>query len=224
MTPLGRAVAVGATLAVVFVAVAVGAVVLGFVEIPSAGTEPGSVLLIGLGQDSSGSQVADVAIYVEQDRVRVLDTRKAAIVPGTTATSAREAYAFGGGEAVRSALSEQGVSPQSAWMVMSSAVFAELIDDAGGLPVSIPQDTSVYGNGLVVFSAGDTVLDGSEALAYARAIGSFDATAQGQAAQDFDTAVAGLVERSRPTLARLAQDPRVEVSADRAAVAAYLAK
>jgi len=170
-------------IAVLVVAALAVAIVSGIVA-PPAEKVPTKVLVIGTVPDAAGSESAAFAYVLDSGRnqVSVLDTLMSATVSGTSATNAYEAFPFGGGPTVASVLAEQSGDAALPWVVVPASTWADLIDQAGGVSIDIPQRFSAYRAGeLVLLEQGRQLLDGAEAVAVGGSTGLFDGPGQSEA-------------------------------------------
>lgn len=126
-----------------------------------------------------GTKVAGVVAVVDADkRVTVFDPAAEVVIPGTSYDTLADALSMGGPEEVVSvAVGDDDKLRGVGWVFLSSDVWPELVDDAGGIEVSIPDATTVFdGSRLHRFSAGKTNVDGSESAALLMGAGSFETT------------------------------------------------
>lgn len=172
-----RALVAGAVVAVLAVAVAVALVATDVIKLEREPEAPARVLVVAAAPDQDGVDVATLAFVLDRGEktASLLDTEKTVAVEGTTAHTARAALPFGGGEAVSRALAEQTGGEALPWVVLSSATWTDLVDEAGGIEVDVPEGVSAYADGrLVLLAAGRGRLDGSQALALASAVDYLD--------------------------------------------------
>lgn len=88
-------------------------------------------------------------------------------IPGNGINRINAAYAFGGAELLADTIDANFGVPIHQVIEIDFAGFAELVDAAGGLPVSFPYEARDVKSGLAV-SAGTELLDGAMAVAYVR--------------------------------------------------------
>lgn len=139
----------------------------------SRGEPQGEVLVVGTAPDERGTELAAFAFVVDREllSVRVVDTLAPVTVSGTSATNAREALPYGGGEAVARALAPQTGGAMLPWIVLRSEDWSELVDAAGGLRVAVPERLNAYSAGrLAIIEAGDQRLTGDEAVVLAGSV------------------------------------------------------
>jgi len=180
-----KAALVGAVVAAVLVIGGIVAVTTGTVELPLGNRQPEKILVVAVAEDQDGAESAALAYVADAEtgQVTLLDTLEEATVAGTSARSAAQALPFGGGKAVAEALSSQTGGTTLEWIVVPADTWTELVDDAGGITVDVPQAVSAYtrGGGLSLLEPGRQKLSGSQALALATA-----ARFAGTAAQQSD--------------------------------------
>lgn len=170
MSGFWRAVLVGAILGVLVVGGFAGAVALGLVpgtHDHSVQAAEGPVLIALVLPDADGvSAVRAVEVFERAGgalRTSPIDPLTSATVPGTSATTLAEAYAFGGGEGLARAYSQVsgGVSP--VWVVVEPTAWTALMG-ASALRVTLPADMEVFdGNQLYSYAQGDASFPAAEA-------------------------------------------------------------
>lgn len=164
MSPVVRSALMGAGLALVLVGAVVALVLYGVVELPRPEKETPKVAVIGLAADSEGAETASVVVVIQAGSPLLPDVDATTTVAGTSSTTVRTAYPFGGGAIVMDALRPQ-VGPLSDWLVLPAATWAALIDDAGGVEVTLSEPVNAYFDGeLTTLEAGSRRLDGREAV------------------------------------------------------------
>lgn len=182
----GAKAAIAVAMMLLFAGAAFAAVLLGLVPGISTGEVPDRVLIIATAPGPVGGEVALFAAVVDADLVAVpLDTDASATVPGTSADSPREAYAFGGGDAVAEALAPQVGGDALQWLLLSADDWRALVDASGGIPVDVPATLSAYvGGDLMVFDEGRMRVSSREAAGLTlAAVNLPDAERQSVAAQ-----------------------------------------
>jgi len=169
-----KAAVVGAVVAAGLVIAAVIGVSSGLLNLELGDPGPARILVIASAPDESGANLAPVAFVIDPatGQVTLLDTLESATVSGTSAATAREALPFGGGEAVAAALKAQTGGRELDWIVVRPQAWADLIDEAGGVTLDIPNGVSAYSDGrLTLLESGTRKLDGQQAVAAASAVG-----------------------------------------------------
>lgn len=164
-----RAAATGAALGALALVVAVVAVVLtggdlGGVYTP---TKPTRALIILEGAGEQGVRVAQSVIDVDWSarpaKVVIVDPMTDVLVPGTSYRTMRDAFAFGGGPAVADAYSRLATGGIVPSVVLDSPAWGNLVDQGGGLPVSLDSTVQVFtGERLYVFDATEETVRGAE--------------------------------------------------------------
>jgi len=168
-----KAAIAGGVIAVVLAVGAIAALTTGLVAVPMNGSQPDRMVVIATAPAEDGSEFAPLAYVADPatGQVTLLDSLEDATVSGTSAKTAAEALAFGGGDAVASALKAQTGGEALEWILIPSSAWANLIDRAGGVTVDVPVGVSAYGNGqLTLLAPGRKELTGAEAVALATAI------------------------------------------------------
>jgi len=168
-----KAAIAGGAIAVVLAVGAIAALTTGLVDVPTSGSQPDRMVVIATAPAEDGSEFAPLAYVADPvtRQVTLLDSLEDATVSGTSAKTAAEALAFGGGEAVASALKAQTGGEALDWVLIPSSAWANLIDRAGGVTVDVPVGVSAYGNGqLTLLAPGRKELTGAQAVALATAI------------------------------------------------------
>ncbi len=163
MSGFWRAVLVGVTIGVLAVVGFVAAVALGLVPgTPdhSVQAAEGPVLVALVLPDAEGSHTVRAVEVFERAggelRTSPIDPLTSATVPGTSATTLAEAYAFGGGEGLAGAYAQLGDGVVPVWVVVESLGWDGLMG-ANAVPVTIPADIEVFdGKQLYSYAAGDT--------------------------------------------------------------------
>ncbi len=163
----GKSLAVGALLGLLVISVAVIAVLAGSGEIDwFAPTEPpGEVLVVAVTDDADGAAVGGVLLlFSDTGSIEVVDPFTEVTIPGTSYTLLRDAYAFGGGQAVVDAYAEaRGLQNGPAWVVVPRGDWQALVDDAGGAVTVVPAGANVFlGDKLYAIEEGQQTLSGAE--------------------------------------------------------------
>lgn len=126
-----------------------------------------------------GTKVAGVVALIDADKsITVFDPAAEVVIPGTSYDTLEDALSMGGPDEVVSVAVGDGEKPRGVgWVFLGSDVWPELVDDAGGIEVSIPDATTVFdGSSLHRFYAGEAKLDGPESAALLMGAGSFETT------------------------------------------------
>ncbi len=140
MASKSRPVWIGAALAVIVVAATVGALVL---LRPGAGAGsakavvPSKVVVVFALADENNVVTAQLVAVVDgaSGTYQLQDTTATAVIPGTTYTQLRDAYPFGGAQAVAAALEGGSIKPGTAWVDISPQAWQRLV--AAGVDVTI---------------------------------------------------------------------------------------
>jgi len=176
MTGPWKAVVAGVLIAIVATAAVVAGIWFDLIPAGWTSAPPDEVLVIATAAQPTGSEAAQYAVVLAPGgRMRALDVDAASTVAGTSAKSAREAFAFGGGAAVAEALSRQTGGEALPWIVLEPASWQALIDDSGGLRVDVPTAVSTYASGtLTVLEPGSQDLSAGQAVALSLSAGYLD--------------------------------------------------
>jgi len=131
VTSTRRSVLVGATLAVVVVAAVVGGLLLlrPAAKVSTAQAAPSTVVVAFAlaGEDNAvTAQVVAIVDYAT-GRYELVDTTKTVSIPGTSYSQLRDAYPFGGAEAVAAALTDGTAQAGAAWVGVSPAAWKRLL-------------------------------------------------------------------------------------------------
>lgn len=165
-----RAAIVGAMTALILALSVVVLVATGALDVFSNAQPPERLLIIATVPDEDGSEAAAVAFVLSRGSASpvFVDVDATVTVPGTSASSPRMAYAFGGGDAVAVALKTQTGGDVLQWVALPSDVWSDLVDQAGGMRATVPTGVSAYRNGsLVLVESGLQELNGLQAVALA---------------------------------------------------------
>lgn len=167
MSGFWRAVIAGAVVGVLVVGGLVAAIALGLVPGTSDRTAQaarGPVLIALVLPDAEGlNTVRTIELFESSGgslRTSPVDPLTSATVPGTSATTLAEAYAFGGGERLATAFSQSAGGEIPLWVVIEPQAWSTLTG-TGSIPVTIPADIEVF--------------DGKQLYSYAQGDGSFPA-------------------------------------------------
>lgn len=180
---VGRAVVIGALLAVLALLIGGGLLVSGAVELPRDGAPVERVLVIGTVPLAEGGDAAAFALVIDSrtEKYETLDTLAPTTVAGTSATTARDAFAYGGGDSVAAALSAQTNGEALPWVVLPASLWARLLDADGGVDATVERGISAFiDGGLTVVEPGRRSLTGTEAVALAASADFIADSASGQ--------------------------------------------
>lgn len=145
----------------------------GLIELPVAHSEHQRLVLILESPDSGGAGVAALVFVVdlETGTISPLNPYEESTVSGTSARNAREALPYGGGDAVRDAVTLQTGTSDMEWVSVSAGGWAAMVDDCGPIGLRMGRSVSSYVNGtLEIFSEGAITVDGTRAVALAGAL------------------------------------------------------
>lgn len=164
-----RAAATGAALGALALVVTAVAVVLSGGELGGviAPTKTTRALIILEGDGEQGVRVAQSVIDVDWSsrpaKVIIVDPTADVLVPGTSYRTMRDAFAFGGGPAVADAYSRMATGGILPSVVLDSPAWGSLVDEGGGLPVSLDSTVQVFtGDRLYLFDATEATIRGAE--------------------------------------------------------------
>lgn len=163
VTPAVRAILTGALVAVLVLAVAAGGA---WWYLRSTGAliemeRPATIVVVFSGPGDDGATIAQVVVQGGADAsgMRSIPPETSVTVPGTTYGTVRDAYSFGGAKAVAAAVG--GSDRSVGWIDVPASSWAQVIDAAGGLRVTLPSEVDVYdGASLLSFPAGDVTVGG----------------------------------------------------------------
>lgn len=210
---LRRSVTIGAVVAVVAIAVVAVAYSLGVQGSQDAGTDSDALLMVFECPDEDGGHVAWVALEMDfaEGTLTAKETSAAATVAGTSASTVRDAYPFGGPGAVAAALAGGSAVPPA--VGVSADAWAELLGEGSGVTVELPDPVNVFdGERLVQFDAGETAVDGTSACALLVASKYMDAELASQVRRAVTESTAAALLASPESLARFAEDGRLTSS------------
>ncbi len=150
MTGLWRAVLIGSVLGILVVAIGVSVVMSGVVpgrhdHAVQAAEGPILVALV-LPNADGAHEVRVVSVFKRAGdamRMSPVDPLTSATVPGTSATTMAEAYAFGGGDGLAKAYTENKGGTPPVWVVVEPKAWSALTDGRE-IPVVVPADIEVF--------------------------------------------------------------------------------
>ncbi|TLM80133.1 MAG: hypothetical protein FDZ70_01980 [Actinobacteria bacterium] len=176
-----RALGTGAIAGGIIAAVVVLALVIGNIGSPEpASSAPERVLIVFESVDPEGVQVAWAALDVDlaAGMVREVDTSSSAPVAGTTYDTLRDAYPFGGGQAVAVAYSAVGSAPVLPSLVVRGPQWRSMLTRPTSATVTFDRSMSVFtGERLVDFPEGPNEVSGQDLPALLLASVSLDPAA-----------------------------------------------
>lgn len=162
---VARAALAGTLMAVVVAVIAGVLLATGVLPRLLGSSVPGRILVIVAAPDGEGALVGSIGMVLdtELDRPLLLDMHRTGVIEGTSANTPRGALPFGGGRVVATALAEQTGGQRLEWVVLKPAVWKALVDEDGGMSVTVPSEVSTYRDGrLTVLDAGRRKLSGDE--------------------------------------------------------------
>ncbi len=121
------------------------------------------VALVFASHGEDGTQLAQVVALVTRDgsSIDFIDPGTKAVIPGTSFSKIRDAYAFGGGKGVAAALEKRAGGPV-AYVDVPEDSWEAALAQAGGVTVSLPQSMEVFdGTTLASFSEGTSTVPAS---------------------------------------------------------------
>ncbi len=189
---------------------------------------PQRVVVIGESQLEDGTTVAGLVASATRSEdglaVTGLDTGARKPIPGTSYDRLRDALPMGGPDAVVAA-SVSG-DERTAWILLDQEAWAQAIDAAGGVKISIPASTTVFtGEKLYRFEAGERTLTGAEAAALVMGADEIEASAGAAGEIRKTVAVAVADALSDPATARTLLGERgVELSTTKARIEAFFSQ
>lgn len=219
-----RAAGWGAVVAVVLLAVAAALVLTGVVDIDPQPKVPERLLVIATAPDDEGTEVAAVAFVIEAaaEAPVILDVDATVTVPGTSASSARNAFPFGGGDAVASALDYQ-TGERLDWIVVPWPRWSELVDAQSGIQVEVPERVTAYRDGrLIVVEEGTQRLEAAEVVALATAAPFVSEGSREVLSRSLGSALSAVVLAESAGLADAVDDGRVDSSLPASSIEAFL--
>lgn len=166
----GRSLVVGAVLGLVVVALfAAGVYLFRGDELLGGSGSPEDLLVVLETTEADGAHVAGVILHmvVAEDTctVEVVDPLLEVTLPGTSYTSLKDAYPFGGGGSVADTWAEAEGREIPSWVALPGAVWGEIVDEDGGVVVDVATPVNVYADGeFVSIPGGEAQQLGSSAV------------------------------------------------------------
>lgn len=169
-----RSLKVGVIIGLVLAAVAIAVLALGrdrLVQLAGGTRDVRSasqVLLVAAAPDDTGAVVAQVIarVQVASGAVSAIEPSSAVTIPGTSFSSLKDAYAFGGGAAVASAYARLSGGAVLPYVAVGPKELKAAVDGVGGVAVSLPVDINVFdGAQLYQFQAGANTFSGAQLMA-----------------------------------------------------------
>jgi len=220
---MGKAVFVGAVLAIVLAAVlGVGAYF--YMRVLGGGMDArrqDCVVLILESPAEDGATIAALITVVADGKMRDVSPDSTVTIPGTTATRLSDAYVFGGGGAVARALGAPDAGGPTAFVAVPTSTWRAAVDATGGVTVSIPQKLTVFdGTQLVTIPAGQQKLSAAQVTALLNAQSYLTAAQSADLRAELASQMAVALAAAKPT----AGQPTVALESDLApeALAAWL--
>ncbi|MEI7813640.1 MAG: LCP family protein [Coriobacteriia bacterium] len=165
---MGKAVFVGAVLAIVLAAVlGVGAYF--YMRVLGGGMDArrqDCVVLILESPAEDGATIAALISLVADGQMLDVSPDTTATIPGTSKNRVRDAFVFGGTAAVARALRQGQVRGPTAYVGVPAAVWRRAVDASGGVTVNMPQKVTVFnGAELVTIPVGRQKLTSTQVAA-----------------------------------------------------------
>lgn len=189
---------------------------------------PQRVVVIGESQLEDGTTVAGLVATASRSdgglTVTGLDTGARKPIPGTSYDRLRDALPMGGADAVVAAAAPG--EERTAWILLDQETWAQAVDAAGGVKVSIPASTTVFtGDKLFRFASGEQTLTGAQAVALVMGADEIEASA-GAAGEIRKTVAVAVADALRdPATARTLLGERgVELSTTKARIEAFFSQ
>lgn len=146
MTSTTRSVLIGATLAVVVVAAAVAGLLLlrPAAKVGTAQAAPSEVVVVFAlpGEDKAVTAQMVAAVDYATGAYELVDTTKTVSIPGTSYSALRDAYPFGGAEAIATALADGKAAASTAWVDVSPEAWKRLL--AAGFDTTMTEAFDTY--------------------------------------------------------------------------------
>lgn len=218
-----RAAVWGAFVAVVLLAVMAALVIGGIVDIDPRPKVPDRLLVIATAPDVEGTEVAAVAFVVEPGTQApvILDVDATVTVPGTSARCARDAFPFGGGAAVASALDSQ-TGERLDWIVVPWTQWSRVVDSQSGIQLDVPERVTAYRDGrLFVIEQGSQRLEAAEVLALASAAPFVSEASRLSLSRSLGSALSAALLAGPADLADAVDDGRIDSSLPASSIEAF---
>lgn len=141
MSSSTRWVIIGAALAVVVVGAVVGGLIL---LRGGADDKPPSKVVVSFampGEDGAVTAQLVTAVDVANGSYKTVDATQTVSIPGTSYTQLRDAYPFGGAEAVATALDGGSLKPGTAWVDVTQSAWEKLLQNGIDVTIKEPFDT-----------------------------------------------------------------------------------
>ena len=163
----GRSALLGAALAILAVALVAAAFAMHVLPVSPPAAKPPSTVALALvlpaADGANAPRVIDV--YVETPSgwtVRSVSPTTPADIPGTSASTLADAYSFGGGKGLASALAANPGIPVDAWVIVNEAAWLQL-HGHNALSIELPSDVEVFdGSRLYSYADGTTSVPAEE--------------------------------------------------------------
>ncbi|MBN1193181.1 MAG: hypothetical protein JXA36_05785 [Coriobacteriia bacterium] len=125
------------------------------------------VLLVAAAPDETGDVVAQIIAIADVSgsatTLEAVSPAASVTIPGTTYGTLADAYPFGGGAGVASALARARGGDSLPYVALNAAALTAALEEAGGVRITLPAPMSVFdGENLFTLSAGAQTLDPAE--------------------------------------------------------------
>jgi len=219
-----RAAGWGAVVALVLLAVGAALVLTGVIDIDPRPKVPERLLVVATAPDDEGTEVAAVAFVIEAgaEAPVILDVDATVTVPGTSARNARNAFPFGGGDAVSAALDSQ-TGERLDWIVVPWPQWSESVDAQSGVQIEVPERVTAYRDGrLIVVEEGAQRLEAAEVVALATAAPFVAEGSREALSRSLGSALSGLLVADPDELVEAVATGRVDSSLPAESIEAFL--
>jgi anionic cell wall polymer biosynthesis LytR-Cps2A-Psr (LCP) family protein len=123
---------------------------------------PSEVIVVVGGATTDGPIVAQLIARLAQGRLTYVSPDTTTTISGTSYSTLRDAYAFGGAAAIARAVAPDAGSPVG-WVDVGPEAWTKMVDSAGGATVTVPVAVHVFdGSRLLDLDAGEHHLAGHE--------------------------------------------------------------
>jgi len=162
--------------AIVAVLVVIGASAGGYLYVSSSGgasdaEQQDRVVLIFESPAEDGATVAALVSLVAEGRMRDISPDTTVSIPGTSHTRLSDAFVFGGGRAVASAIETSQGAGTAAFVSVPEGVWRASLDATQGVKVTVPEKVTVFdGSRLVSVPSGEQTLTADVAGALLRSL------------------------------------------------------